>query len=390
MSKPFLTALSSPFTKNTSSVTQMMMWVIAATLPGLFALTYFFGFGTIINILIACSTALATEALILKLRQRPISPILWDGSAFVTAWLLALALPPLLPWWMTILGTSFAIVFAKHVYGGLGNNIFNPAMVGYVLLLISFPLEMTTWLPPQDLAANPVGVGETISLIFSGQGASPANVELLKQGVDGVTMATPLDHVKTQLAQGYRITEIKTAPIIEGLSGRGWQWVNIAFLIGGIALLFKKIIGWQIPLGVLLGMGLIAVPLYLADSDMYLSPMFHGFAGATMLGAFFIATDPVTASTTNKGRWLFGLGIGVITVLIRTFGGYPDAIAFAVLLMNMTVPMIDYYTKPRTYGHSKTGHTKTGHSKTGHAKSGNTETVHAKHKETKKELTDAN
>lgn len=353
MKGQFIEVLSSPFTKKTNSVTALMLWVVAATIPGLLALIYFFGFGVLINISIACSTALATEAIILKLRQRPIAPILWDGSAFVTAWLLALALPPLLPWWMTILGTSFAIVFAKHVYGGLGNNIFNPAMVGYVLLLISFPLEMTTWLPPQELAANPVSFVEAVHYIFSGQSTDPATINALKQGVDGFTMATPLDHIKTQLAQGYRITEAESAPIIKGLSGVGWQWVNIMFLLGGCVLLIKKIIGWQIPLAVLLGIGLISLPLFLANSDHYLFPMFHGFSGATMLGAFFIATDPVTASTTNKGRWIFGIGIGVITVLIRIFGGYPDAIAFAVLLMNMTVPMIDYYTKPRTYGHAK-------------------------------------
>ncbi|WP_223669249.1 electron transport complex subunit RsxD [Kangiella shandongensis] len=345
-------ALSSPYDKKTNSVTQMMLWVVGATLPGVFALVYFFGIGVIANIMIACTTALATESLILRLRQRPVAPILWDGSAFVTAWLLALALPPLLPWWMTVLGTAFAIVFAKHVYGGLGNNIFNPAMVGYVLLLISFPLEMTTWLPPQELAANPVGVADTISIIFSGQASNAATVDMLKQGVDGYTMATPLDHIKTQLAQGYRLPEAESAPIIEGLSGVGWQWVNLTFLLGGLALILKKVIGWQIPLSVLLGMGIVSLPLFFANSDQYLFPMFHGFAGATMLGAFFIATDPVTASTTPKGRWIFGLGIGAITILIRTFGGYPDAIAFAVLLMNMAVPMIDYYTKTRTYGHA--------------------------------------
>jgi electron transport complex protein RnfD len=358
-----MSILSSPFAKKPNSVTHMMLWVVIATLPGLLALLYFFGFGVLINLVIACSVALITEALILKLRKRPIAPILWDGSAFVTAWLLALALPPLLPWWMTVLGTSFAIVFAKHVYGGLGNNIFNPAMVGYVLLLISFPLEMTTWLPPQELAANPVGFIETVSIIFTGAASDPATVDSLKQGVDGFTMATPLDHIKTELAQGYRIPEAESAAIVSGLSGVGWQWVNLGFLAGGLVLLFKRIIGWQIPIAVLLGMGLVSLPLFFANSDHYLFPMFHGFAGATMLGAFFIATDPVTASTTPKGRWIFGLGIGVITVLIRTFGGYPDAIAFAVLLMNMSVPMIDYYSKPRVYGHkANKGHgTKKGH-----------------------------
>ncbi|WP_417446712.1 electron transport complex subunit RsxD [Kangiella sp.] len=346
-----MSLISSPFAKKPTSVTELMLWVIGATLPGLFALVYFYGFGVIINIILAGTTAIVTEALILKVRQRPILPSLFDGSALVTAWLLALAIPPLLPWWMTVLGVSFAIVFAKHVYGGLGNNLFNPAMVGYVLLLISFPLEMTSWLPPAELAQNPVGFLDALSYIFTGTGFDGQSITAARMGLDGFTMATPLDHVKTELAQGYRLAEIETHAVINGLSGSGWQWVNLGFLAGGLVLMFRKVIGWQIPAGVLLGMIIMSLALFITDSDHYLSPNFHLFAGATMLGAFFIATDPVTASTTPKGRWIFGFGIGVITILIRTFGGYPDAIAFAVLLMNMTVPMLDYYTKPKVYGH---------------------------------------
>lgn len=346
-----MSLISSPFAKKPTSVTEVMLWVIGATLPGLFALVYFFGVGVIINIILASITALATEALILKIRQRPVAPTLFDGSALVTGWLLALAIPPLLPWWMTVLGVSFAMVFAKHVYGGLGNNLFNPAMVGYVLLLISFPLEMTSWLPPADLAQNPIGFMDAVSYIFTGTSMSGDSITAARMGVDGFTMATPLDHVKTELAQGYRLAEIETHAVINGLSGSGWQWVNLGFLAGGLVLMFRKVIGWQIPVGMLLGMVLMSFVMFASNSDHYLSPSFHLFAGATMLGAFFIATDPVTASTTPKGRWIFGLGIGVITILIRTFGGYPDAIAFAVLLMNMTVPMLDYYTKPKVYGH---------------------------------------
>ncbi|NVJ65743.1 MAG: electron transport complex subunit RsxD [Gammaproteobacteria bacterium] len=348
---------SSPFNKSAKSVTEIMLWVIGAALPGLVALIYFFGIGVLINITIACLTALATEAAILKLRNRPIQATLFDGSALVTAWLIGLALPPLLPWWMTVVGTAFAIVFAKQVYGGLGNNLFNPAMVAYVLLLISFPVQMTTWLPPVELAQNPITVADTVSFIFTGTGSNGQELSLMRQGIDGFTMATPLDHAKTELAQGYRISEIKATPVISGLSGIGWQWVNLAFLLGGLLLIIRKVSAWQIPAGVLAGIFLMSSILYLVDSDQYLSPLFHWFAGASMLGAFFIATDPVTASTTTKGRWIFGLGIGVITVLIRTFGGYPDAIAFAVLIMNMAVPMIDYYTKPKAYGHQKQGAT---------------------------------
>ncbi|MRX27143.1 electron transport complex subunit RsxD [Kangiella sp. HZ709] len=346
--------LSSPFAKKPNSVTAVMLWVIVASLPGLAALIYFFGIGVLINISIASITALATEAIILRIRKRPVSATLIDGSALLTAWLIGLALPPLLPWWMTILGTSFAIVFAKQVYGGLGNNLFNPAMVAYVLLLISFPVEMTAWIPPTELAGQSLSLADTFSYIFTGTSSQGYDINFIRQGVDGFTMATPLDHVKTELSQGYRIQEIKVHEMMTGLSGIGWQWVNLGFLFGGVILLFRKVAAWQIPAGVLLGILSMSLILNVLNPDAYLSPAFHWFAGATMMGAFFIATDPVTASTTKKGRWLFGLGIGVITVLIRTFGGYPDAIAFAVLLMNMTVPMLDYYTQPRTYGHTKT------------------------------------
>lgn len=347
--------ISSPFDKKPNSINGLMLWVIGATLPGLFALVYFFGFGVIINLLLAAVSALAAEALILKWRKRPVVSTLYDGSALVTAWLFALCLPPLLPWWMTVLGCVFAIVVAKQLYGGLGNNIFNPAMVGYVLLLISFPVQMTAWLPPTDLAGHDLTLGDTFAMIFTGSGANGETLSQLRAGVDGFTMATPLDYVKTQLDQGFRISEIKESEIISGLSGSGWGWVNLAFLIGGISLLIKKVIGWQISAGVLLGIVLASLALYGVDSDHYNSPSFHLFSGATMLGAFFIATDPVTAATSAKGRWLFGLGIGVILVIIRTFGGYPDAFAFAILLMNMAVPLLDYYTKPKAYGHKASG-----------------------------------
>ena len=350
---------SSPFDKKPNSVQALMLWVIGATLPGLLALIYYFGFGILVNLLLAISTALVTEAAIVKLRQRPVMPILFDGSALVTAWLLALALPPLLPWWMTVLGTAFAIIFAKHVYGGLGNNLFNPAMIGYVLLLISFPVQMTAWLPPKELALHSLGFIDTLSIIFSGS-SNGHDINFYRQGLDGFTTATPLDHVKTELAQGYRLTEIKSSEIISGLSGVGWQTINLAFLLGGIVLLFRKIIGWQIPIALMLGVIASSFLLFAVDSDHYLSPMFHLFSGATMLTAFFIATDPVTASTTPKGRWIFGFLIGVLCVIIRTFGGYPDAFAFAVLLLNMAVPMLDYYTQPKVYGHKHNHQNKPG------------------------------
>lgn len=348
-----MSIISSPFTKKPNSITQVMLWVILASLPGLAGLVYYFGYGVIINILLACATALLAEALVLKLRKKNIANRLGDCSALVTAWLIGLSLPPLLPWWMTVVGTLFAIVIAKQIYGGLGNNLFNPAMVAYVLLLISFPAQMTAWLPPTELATNSITFTDTISYIFTGSSLNGEAISSARLGIDGVTMATPLDHVKTELSRGYRIEEISNSNIMGNWAGQGWEMINLLFLIGGIILVIRKIAAWQIPAGMLLSMLISSFILVGINPDTYPSSFFHLFSGATMLGAFFIATDPVTASTTPRGRWVFGIGIGFLVIIIRTFGGYPDAVAFAVLLMNMAVPMIDYYTQPKVYGHQK-------------------------------------
>ena len=318
-----------------------MLMVIAGLIPGTIAMTYFFGWGVLFNIEIACGVALLCEASLLLIRGRQISGTLLDLSAIVTAWLLALALPPLAPWWLTALGAFFAIVFGKQLYGGLGYNPFNPAMIGYVVLLISFPREMTQWILPIQLQDQAPSFWQTAQIIFT------SHNEL---GWDAISSATPLDTVKTQLSLDQSITEIRQASIFGYLAGNGWEWINIAYLLGGIWLIYKKIITWHTPVAMLSSLFLIASIFYLFDSSQYLPPSFHLFSGAAMLGAFFIATDPVSSCTSNKGKLLFGAGIGLFTYIIRTWGGYPDAVAFAVLLMNMSAPFIDYYTKPRVYG----------------------------------------
>lgn len=319
-----------------------MLQVVLATVPGILALTWFFGWGVIIQMLLATVTAIASETLVLWLRKKPIAFYLQDYSAVVTAILLSIAIPPIAPWWIVVIGTSFAIICAKHLYGGLGSNPFNPAMVGYAFLLISFPLQMTLWLPAQGNFGGDTSVSELLQLIFAAA------------DVDAYSGATPLDELKTQLGLA-QTTEILTQMAVfnGAIAGAGWDWVNVAFLIGGVFLIFRGIIGWQIPLGFLLGIGLPALILHGYDMDRYASPLFHWFSGGSMLGAFFIATDPVSAATSNKGRLIYGLLIGLLIYLIRAFGGYPDAVAFAVLLLNLAAPTIDYYTQPRTYGHDK-------------------------------------
>lgn len=338
-----LITVTSPHLHRPLSTGQVMRAVILATLPGLAALTWFFGWGTLINIVWASLLAVGLEAMMLKLRGRPINFFLRDCSALVTAILLALALPPTVPWWLTAVAMVFAIVIAKHLYGGLGSNPFNPAMVGYVVTLISFPKQMTSWLPAQSLeGVTALGFLDSLSLIFTGQVAD--------RGVDAFTLATPLDTFKMYHGQ---FEKLATLPVLQGhWAGVGWEWVNLGFLLGGIYLLARRLITWHIPVSMLTAMALLSLPFYAADPHNYGSPLFHWLSGGTMLGAFFIATDPVTAATSNRGKLIFGAGIGVLVYVIRTFGGYPDAVAFSVLMMNIAAPMLDYYTQPRTYGHS--------------------------------------
>jgi electron transport complex protein RnfD len=281
---------NAPFIHNNNSVSKIMQQLLYALVPGIVVYVYFFGWNIVVNLFLASITALTCEALMLWLRKRPLREFITDYSAIVTAFLLALALPPFVPWWITVLGTAFAIIVAKHLYGGLGYNLFNPAMVGYAVLLISFPLQMSDW-----------------SIIL-----------------DAVSSATPLETMKTEFR---------------------WEWMNAAFLLGGCWLLYKRIITWHIPVAMLVSLIIISGIFFLINPNLYPSPLFHLLSGATIMAAFFIATDPVTAATSNKARLIYAAGIGILIYVIRTWGAYPDAVAFAVLLMNMAAPTIDYYVK---------------------------------------------
>jgi electron transport complex protein RnfD len=324
----------------TEDVSVMMRNVLLALLPGVACAGWVFGWGILVNCLVASLTAVAAEAGMLALRRRPAGPALRDGSALVTGVLLALALPPLAPWWIPVVGSAFAIVVAKQLYGGLGYNPFNPAMAGYVVLLISFPLELGRWTP----VFQPLGLGDTLALVFTG---------VLPDGltIDGITQATPMDNVKIQLGLNMTISELTSHGLFGHFGARGWEWINLGYLFGGLWLLKSRTIQWQIPAATLAGLFCMALGFYAFDPDNFASPAFQLFSGASMLGAFFIATDPVSASTTPRGRLIYGAGIGILTFLIRTWGGYPDGMAFAVLLMNMAAPTIDHYTQPRVFGH---------------------------------------
>ena len=332
---------TSPFYNSTSNVNGVMLQVLYALMPGTLLMCVFFGWGILFNIVLAMIFALLMEAIALKIRQRPVMPFLRDLSAITAAWLFALSLPPLVPWWIVFVGIFFTIIVAKQLYGGIGYNPFNPAMVGYAVLIVSFPFEMSQWINPN---IDAFGFIESFKFVFSG--TSPE--------WDAITMATPLDEVKTGLRAGTEYSDIiAQSENLKGKSQNVWLWISLAFSLGGVWLLYKKIIHWQIPAALLGSLALISTLFYVFSPSSFASPYFHLISGASILGAFFIATDPVSASTTPMGKIIYGACIGFLIYIIRTWGNYPDAIAFGVLIMNMAVPLIDYYTQPRVLGHSK-------------------------------------
>ena len=332
-----------------TSVPTLMRNVVLALLPGLAVYVWSFGWGIAVNLAVAVAAATGTEAILMRLRGRDFRPALHDGSAIVTGVLLAFALPSLLPWWVPAVAAFSAILLGKQLYGGLGANLFNPAMVGYVIVLISFPAEMIQWVAPRGTGLTIGELGLIDHVAYSLAGTLPGGLS-----IDAVTQATPLDVVKLGLGNMQTVAEIRVGPLFSSFAGTGWQATNIAIALGGIYLLYRGIIRWQIPTAVLAGMLIPATFLFLADTSRFPSPTFHLLGGATLLGAFFIATDPVTAAGTDRGRLIYGAGIGALTYAIRTWGGYPDGFAFAVLLMNASVPIIDRYTQPRIYGHDRT------------------------------------
>ena len=337
--------VTSPHILQQTSVGQVMRRVLYAMMPGMVALVWFFGWGILINLALATVVAVGVEAAMLTARGKPLAVHLGDYSAAVTAWLLAVALPPLAPWWLTVIGVLAAIVVAKHLYGGLGYNPFNPAMIGYVVLLISFPREMSTWLIPHGIGqTHALSLPDTLNIIFGGTVSLP---------IDALTGATPLDVLRTKLGLGQTVAEIRNSPVFGIVAGRGWEWATTGFLAGGLWLVYTRTAAWQIPAGLLGSLAIIATLFYLVDPQHYAPPWFHLWSGAVVFGAFFIATDPVTASTTPRGRLIYGAGIGILIYVIRGFGGYPDGVAFAVLLMNIAAPTIDLYTRPRVFGEKR-------------------------------------
>ncbi len=321
-----MNARHAPHWLSHNSVPLTMQRVIIALAPTALCTLLWFGVGVISNLLLLVLFCAALEAAALTLRQRDIRAGLGDCSAFVTALLLGLTLPPGMPWWLLLVAAVFAIALAKHVYGGLGQNPFNPAMVGYLAVLIAFPDDVARWPQPS----------------FAGM-----------DQVDAVSGATPLDSIKMQLNQMRTIAEITAQPAFGLLAGRGWEWINLAALGGGLWLLRKQVISWHVPGSMLLTLTAAYFLLYAFSPATQPSPVIGLLSGGTMLAAFFIATDPVSGAASNTGKIIFGTGVALFCFGMRTWGAYPDGIAFAVLLMNSAVPLIDRWTAPRIYGHRK-------------------------------------
>ncbi len=306
---------SSPHVHSTMSTKKSMWMVVAALMPPTIAAVVFFGFYQILVIAVSIGVAVGTEALIRKARKKPVT--VSDGSAVITGLLLALVLPPNFNLFFTALGSAVAIGIGKEVFGGLGYNVFNPALVGRAFLQAAFPVPMTTW------TAN-------------------------NFAVDSVSSATPLSAFKFDSV----FTELGNL-FIGNIGGSLGETSVIAVLIGGIFLLITRVANWEIPIAMICGALVFGGIFWLVDPAAYPNPFFHIFAGGFLFGAFFMATDWVSSPITRKGMWIFGMGIALVVVIIRLFGGLPEGVMYAILFMNAFVPLIDRYTKPRIFGAEK-------------------------------------
>ncbi len=302
MPKDKLIVSSSPHIKDNDNITKIMLNVVVALVPAILGTIYFFGMNSLVILLTTITSALITEVIFQKVRKKPIA--LRDGSGLVTGLLLGLTLPPSIPIWMALVGGVVSIGLGKMVFGGLGQNLFNPALVGRAFLLITFPVKMTEWLNP----------------------------------LDGLSGATPLNLLKME--------GVKTSYydlLLGNVGGSLGETSVILIFLGGLYLLYKKCIDWRIPASYL---GTVFVMTFLIGQD----PVFHLLSGGLMLGAFFMATDMVTTPITKKGKWVFGIGAGIILVVIRVYGGYPEGVLYSILFMNALTPLINRYTRGRIFG----------------------------------------
>ncbi len=345
------TPVAGPYTHARASVSRTMGLVMLALLPATLFSLYLFGWPAIYLFAATLLACVLFEAGSLRLAGKRVRPFVFDGSAILTGWLLAMTLPPWAPWWIGVVGAFLAIVIGKQVFGGIGQNLFNPAMVARVALLISFPLEMTLFTAPAPLFSSQApGLLESLALTFGGA-----------QVPDAISSATTLGHLKTELGRGVELQTASDAVAslwqmtLGRSSGSLGETSALLLLLGGLFLLYKRIITWHIPVSMLGTLALLAALFHLADPEHYVGPLTHLMSGAAIMGAFFIATDLVTSPVSPRGQLLFGAGCGLLVYAIRTWAGYPEGMAFAVMLMNACTPLIDHYLKPRIYGRDHKG-----------------------------------
>ena len=345
------TPIAGPYAHANTSVRRTMGLVLLALIPATLFGLYQFGWPAIFLFLTTIAAAVAAEAFALSLAGKPVRFFVLDGSALLTGWLLAMTLPPWAPWWIGVVGALLAIIVGKQVFGGLGQNLFNPAMVARVALLISFPLEMTLFNSPVPLfSAHAPGFLDSLAITFGDS-----------HHIDAVSSATALGHYKTELGRGVLVPDAAaTTDSLFNLAlgvnaGSLGETSALLILGGGLFLLAMRVITWHIPLAMLGSLALLSGVFHTIDPQHYVSPLVHLFSGAAMLGAFFIATDLVTSPVSVRGQLLFGAGCGVLVFVIRSWAGYPEGVAFAVMLMNACTPLIDHYLKPRIYGRDRKG-----------------------------------
>lgn len=328
--------IHSPYIRKPASIQRVMLTVLIALLPGIAAYVWQIGAGILVNIAIASVAALAGEAAVLALRRKPVAMALGDGSALVTAWLVALCFPPIVPWWLTALAALVAVVAVKQLYGGLGQNPFNPAMAAYCTMIVAYPALMSQW-----PAAGQLDFASQLQLILGSA-----------RDLDAITGATALDAMRTGLrAQDATVDSVRQLGAFGLAGGKGWEWLAAGYLAGGLILLATRVITWHMPAAFLAALAAISGAFWLVHPEQFASPLFHLASGGAMLGAFFIVTDPVSGATTPRGKLIFAAGAACIAWLIRSFGAYPEGIAFGVLLMNLCVPLIDMKTQPPVFGH---------------------------------------
>ena len=315
---------SSPHIHSGVTTAKIMRAVIYSLLPACGVAVYFFGLPALLVLVLCTVGCVATEVACNRLFKNKLS--IGDGSAALTGILLALNLPSQAPWWLALLGAVIAIAIGKQVYGGLGYNPFNPALVARVVLLISFPVHMTAWTKPAPLLS----------------------------GIDAVTTATPLGEWKTAVMLTGKLPENLAAGLgdyfVGNMAGCLGEVSALALLLGALYLFWKKIITWHVPLTFIGTVLILGGLFWLLDPTRYPNPLFHLLTGGLVLGAFYMATDMVTSPVTPRGQVLFGFGCGLVTLLIRQYGGYPEGVSFAILLMNAATPLIDRYTQPRVFG----------------------------------------